>query len=188
VDSAARPPGGPPTLPERGRTAPLQDDDSPRSGLRAALRLGDRRGLTATGAVGLALLLGAAGGVLDVATGPGLRSVFAACFVLGCATAAATVHREHLATAVVMPPLVYVVLASAGSVLERSGNPGSSVSRQALELANALLLGAPVLLTATTAALAVALARAVIGADRTRPDRLPPDRTGSGRDGRAPPG
>ena len=39
--------------------------------------VGDRRGLTATGAVALALLAGLVGGAVDVLTGSGLREVFA---------------------------------------------------------------------------------------------------------------
>lgn len=131
--------------------------------LRAALRVGDRRGLTATGAVALGLGLGAAGGLYDVLTGPGLRAVFAVCFVIGSALAAATVHREDLRAAVVMPPLVYVTLAFIGGVVERAGEPGSFITQQGLELANALFVGAPVLLVATLLALLVAAFRALRG-------------------------
>lgn len=131
--------------------------------LRDAVHVGDRRGLTATGAVALALLLGMVGGAYDVVTGPGLRTVFAVCFVTGCVAAAATVHREDLRAAVVMPPLVYVALALLGSAAERAGEPGSFVTQQALELVNALVLGAPVLMTATALALLVAVARYLRG-------------------------
>ena len=125
--------------------------------------VGDRRGLTATGAVALALLLGLVGGAVDVVTGPGLREVFAVSFVTGCALAALTVHREDLVAAVVMPPLVYVVLAVIGGVVERAAASGSFMTRQAIELVNALILGAPVLMAATGAALVIALVRHVGG-------------------------
>ena len=131
--------------------------------LPAGASVGDRRGLTATGAVALALLLGVVGGTVDVLTGPGLREVFAICFVTGCALAALTVHREDLVAAVVMPPLVYVVLALLGGAVERTAGPGSFVTQQALELVNALVLGAPVLMAATGAALVVALLRWTFG-------------------------
>lgn len=121
--------------------------------------VGDRRGLTAAGAVGVALLLGLVGGAIDVVTGPGLREVFAVSFVLGCVIAALTVHREDLVAAVVMPPLVYVVLALIAGTVEPAGGTGSLLTQQALELANALVLGAPILLIATGAALLVALVR-----------------------------
>lgn len=126
---------------------------------RDLVHVGDRRGLTATGAVALALLLGVAGGAYDVVTGPGLGTVFGVFFVAGCVAAAAAVHREDLGAAVVMPPLVYVALALLAGAVERAGDPGSFVTRQALELAHALVLGAPVLLTATALALLVAGAR-----------------------------
>ena len=125
--------------------------------------VGDRRGLTATGAVAVALLLGLAGGAVDVLTGSGLREVFAVSFVLGCLVAALTVHREDLAATVVMPPLVYVVLALAAGAVERTMGTGSFLTQQALELANALVLGAPVLAAATLAALVVAIVRWTAG-------------------------
>ena len=129
----------------------------------SGVSVGDRRGLTATGAVGLALLLGLVGGAFDVLTGPGLREVFAVSFVTGCVLAALTVHREDLVAAVVMPPLVYVVLALVGGAVERAAASGSFVTRQAIELVNALILGAPVLMAATGAALVIALVRHVGG-------------------------
>lgn len=125
----------------------------------SAPSVGDRRGLTATGAVGLALLLGVLGGAVDVLTGPGLREVFAVSFVVGCALAALSVHREDLLAAVVMPPLVYVVLVLLAGVVERTASGGSFVVQQAVELANALVLGAPVLLAATGLAALIALVR-----------------------------
>ncbi|MCY7364501.1 MAG: hypothetical protein LH469_04190 [Frankiaceae bacterium] len=127
--------------------------------LPAGASVGDRRGLTATGAVALALLLGLLGGAFDVVTGPGLREVFAVSFVAGCGLAALTVHREDLLAAVVMPPLVYVVLVLLGGVIERTASSASFLVQQAIELVNALVVGAPVLLAATGLALLVALVR-----------------------------
>ena len=121
--------------------------------------VGDRRGLTAAGAVTLALLLGIVGGSVDVATGRGLRVVFAICFVLGCALAALLVHREDLKAAVVMPPLLYVVLALVAGAVGSTGGSGSFLTRETLELVQALVIGAPVLFTATGVAAVVALAR-----------------------------
>jgi hypothetical protein len=118
--------------------------------------VGDRHGLTALGAVVVALALSLLGGAWDVATGPGLRTVFAVFFVLGCAVAAAGVRRRDLRAAVVMPPLVYAALALLAGTVERAGDPGSFLTRQALELATALVLGAPVLLLATALALGIA--------------------------------
>lgn len=117
----------------------------------------------------LALLLGTIGGAYDVVTGPGLRTVFGVFFVAGCVAAAATVHREDLRAAVVMPPLVYVALALLGSAVERAGDPGSFVTRQAVELVHALVVGAPVLLTATALALLVAVGRDLRSRGRDKP-------------------
>lgn len=107
----------------------------------------------------LAVVLGGLGGTYDVVTGPGLREVFAVCFVTGCVAAAALVRRRDLRTAVVMPPLVYLALALLGGAVERAGEPGSFLTQQALELANALVLGAPVLVTGTLLAVLVATVR-----------------------------
>ena len=127
--------------------------------------MGDHRGLTAVGAVTLALTLGLAGGAYDIFTGPGLREVFAVSFVTGSVMAALLVHRESLRVAVVMPPLVYVLLALLGGAMETAGEPGSLVSQQALELVNALVISAPVLLTASALALVIGVVRARRGPD-----------------------
>ncbi len=111
------------------------------------------------------LAFGAAGGAYDVLTGPGLRLVFAIFFVLGCALAALSVHREHLRPVIVMPPLVYAVLSLTASAVEGWGGSGSFLQRQLLELANAIVLGAPVLVFGFLTTLLLALLR---GAARSR--------------------
>ena len=137
----------------RGGHRPVREP----GGLMSALA--DRRGLTGAGAVVTALVLGAVGGAVDLATGRGLGLWFAVAFVAGCALATLGVHRDQLAVAVVMPPLVYVVLAFAGGAVEGVTASGSLLTRQVVELADAVILGAPVLLTATAAALLLALLR-----------------------------
>ena len=107
----------------------------------------------------MAVALGLAGGAVDVLTGPGLRLVFAVCFITGSALAALLVHREDLRAAVVMPPLIYVALALVAGLAETGGAGGSFLTQQAVELANSLVLGAPVLVIATGTALVVALVR-----------------------------
>jgi hypothetical protein len=123
----------------------------------------DRRGLTAVGAVSVALVLGAAGGLVDVLTGEGLRTVFAVCFIAGCAFAALKVHREDLVAAVVMPPLVYAVIALLAGAFSQTAAVGGVLTRNALELATSLVLGAPVLLSATALAFVIAVVRGVAG-------------------------
>lgn len=121
--------------------------------------LADRRGLSAAGGVVLSVLLSVAGAGFDVLTGSGLRMGFAGCFLAGCILTALLVHREDLGAAVVMPPLIYVILSLGIGALARTANSGSFVLQQALELVNAIVLGAPVLLLGTGAAALVAGAR-----------------------------
>ena len=126
---------------------------------RPPVHIGDRRGLTAAGAVAVALGFGAVGATIDVLTGAGLRTTFAVMFVLGCALAAYKVHREDLFATVVIPPLAYVALAVAANLGTRSGAGGSFLKQQLLELLTALITKAPALLLATGAAAAIALWR-----------------------------
>ena len=124
-----------------------------------APHLGDRRGLTATGAVAVALGFGLAGGLFDVLTGQGLRATFAVMFVAGCALAAYKVHREDLFAAVVIPPLAYVAVAVIANLTSRTTLGGSFVKQQLLELMTALVTKAPALLAATGIAAGIAIYR-----------------------------
>ena len=128
--------------------------------LPAGAHVADKRGLTATGAVTIALALGFVGAAIDVNTGRGLRTVFAICFVVGSALAAMLVHREDLKASVIMPPLTYCVLALIGAGIGQTEVAGSFIKTQGLELVSALMLGAPVLYAATGLALVIALIRA----------------------------
>lgn len=147
------------TSPERSAA----HDAAPPAGTRAAL--GDRRGLTALGGSLVALAAGLGGLGYDLASGNGLRVAFAVAFLAGCVLAALLVHREDLFAVVVMPPLAYLVLSVTAAVLQRAGS-GSLLTQQAIGVVNAVVLGAPVLLSATAAAALVALARAVLGRRR----------------------
>ena len=128
--------------------------------LPAGAHVADRRGLTATGAVTVALVLGFVGAAIDVNTGRGLRTTFAVFFILGSALAALLVHREDIKATIVMPPLTYCVLALIGAALGNTHVAGSFVKGQGLQLVSALILGAPTLYAATAAALLIALGRA----------------------------
>ena len=125
----------------------------------AAHVVADRRGLTATGAVAIALLLGFVGAAIDVKTGHGLRMVFAICFISGSALAAAIVHREDLRAAVMIPPFTYCALAVIGGFIGSTTVAGSRVTKEGVALLDALVLRAPVLFIATGAALAIAVVR-----------------------------
>ena len=154
--------------PSQGQSAPplRRDDARPAGSHEHHLRpphVADSRGLTAVGAASVAIALGSVGGLIDVLTGPGLRTVFAVCFIAGCAIAALTVHREDLFASVVMPPLVYVLLALVAGAFSQTVAVGSMLTRQVLELASSLFLGAPVLLTATGVAAVIAVIRGALG-------------------------
>ena len=127
--------------------------------LPAGAHVADRRGLTAMGAVTIGLAIGLVGAVIDVETGRGLRTVFAVCFITGSALAALLAHREDLRATVVMPPLLYCVLALVGAAIGQTAPPGGFVKQNALELVSSLIEGAPVLYLATGLALVIALVR-----------------------------
>jgi hypothetical protein len=122
-------------------------------------RLVDPRGLTAAGAVAVALGFGLVGGLIDVMTGTGLRAAFAVLFVLGSVVAAYKVHREDLFAAVVIPPLAYVALAVLANLTSHTTLGGSFVKQQLLELMTSLVTKAPALLVATGLAAVVAAVR-----------------------------
>ena len=150
------------TVPTAGGRGPDRDRVRPRSHrlhLAEVVPLADRRGLTAAGAVAIALGFGAFGGFIDVLTGQGLRATFAIFFVVGCALAAALAHREDLYAVIVMPPLCYLLLALVADVIDKAQIAGSWLSQQFAELLSALVLQAPVLLVATALAAAIATAR-----------------------------
>lgn len=141
-------------------TMPMPNQRPATSGRRSPLAFfADTRGLTAAGATAMALGAGIVGGLIDVATGQGLRGTFAVAFVLGCALAAYKVHREDLFAAVVIPPLAYVALAVGANLGTRTTLGGSFLKQQALELMTDLVTKAPALLIATGLAAVIALAR-----------------------------
>lgn len=119
------------------------------------VRAGNPR-LTAAGGVTVALGLGLFGAVIDVLTGPGLRTVFGICFIAGCIAAAAFVRRQDLLAAVVLPPLVYLLIALLASGVEIVGAAGSWFTRETLEASTALIVNAPTLIAATALAALVA--------------------------------
>jgi hypothetical protein len=119
----------------------------------------DKRGITAPGAVTVALAAGLLGGAFDVVTGRGLRVVFSVLFVAGCAFAAARVHREDLGAAVTIPPLAYLALLAMGGLFDASGVGGSTLNRELGQLVNAMILKFPVLFVATLSAATIALVR-----------------------------
>lgn len=106
--------------------------------------------------------VGLAAAGIDVATGTGLRTAFAVCFVLACGLTAGAVHHEDLLAVVVMPPLLFLLLATAGSVLDGGGSVGTWVVRRTLDVVTAMVTEAPVLFVAEAAVLGVVLVRVAL--------------------------
>jgi hypothetical protein len=125
----------------------------------AHVHVADKRGLTATGAVALAVAFGLVGVVIDLQTGQGLRRAFEITFVGGTALAAWLVHREDLKAAVVVAPYTYCALALVSGVFDHPTRTGSVFKQSAVALLDALVLNAPVLYLATGLALVIALVR-----------------------------
>ena len=134
-----------------------------RTHLPEGTHVAGRRGLTVTGAVAVSLGAGLLGGTIDVVTGPGLRTVFAVFFVLGCAAAAALVRREALVASVVVPPLVFCAVALIAHQAEGLSGNGSYLAQQFVELSATLVVNAPALLLATGLAAAISVVRALRG-------------------------
>src|SRR5436190_10491637 len=129
--------------------------------------LGDQRGLTATGATLLVLLLSGLGAGVDVVTGTGLRTVFAVAFVVAAALSAATVHHEDLFASVVLVPLVFAVVGGVAGIAE--GSNLHPASKLVLAVVNVMVTAAPALMMATLAAAVIAGLRAYAARRRQRP-------------------
>jgi hypothetical protein len=122
--------------------------------------LGDGRGLTAAGGAVLLTAAAALGVVIDLASGSGLRAAFAVLFVGSSFLVAARVHREDLLAAIVMPPLVYAVMAVIAAYAQPPGGGIEHGLRQrAIDIGTTLVLTAPVLLVGTALAVFIALRR-----------------------------
>jgi hypothetical protein len=105
----------------------------------------------------LVLVLGGLGAGVDVATGTGLRTVFAVAFAVAAALAAATVHHEDLVASVVLVPLTFALIAGVSGVAEGSGlHP---LSKIVLAVGNVMVTSAPALIIATLAAAVIAAVR-----------------------------
>ncbi|NHC15496.1 DUF6542 domain-containing protein [Motilibacter deserti] len=116
-------------------------------------------------ATGVALLGAAAaftGALVDIAIGQKLGLAFLATFLVASVWGAARVRRSELVAAVVLPPLVFAVVAFlAGQFLGRSAD-GGWLMAQGLDLVSALATGAPALVAGTVLAGAVAGGRLVL--------------------------
>jgi hypothetical protein len=122
--------------------------------------LGDRRGLTAAGCVVLLFGFGFVGALLDLLLGKNLWVFFGITFIGAAALAASRCHAEDLAATIVIPPLVYFVIAFLFTLISPRSGTHSGGSRQfAIDLGGELVFSAPLLLAATLVALLIAMAR-----------------------------
>ena len=153
LSTAPRSPGRPPAhSPGSSRAS--------RSAVRVGgITLADRRGLSATGAVLGAFVLGLAGGILDIVVSPGLGLGFALAFVAGCLLAVLLVHREDLLAIVLMPPLLYLALVLVSTAVVPVQGNGGEANQLLVELVNAVVVSAPVMFLATGGAFLVAFLR-----------------------------
>ncbi|MGZ4609240.1 MAG: DUF6542 domain-containing protein [Actinomycetes bacterium] len=120
-------------------------------------------GLTGLGGVLLGTLVVGLGALLDATLGGSLGLGFRVTFVLGCVLVAMAVRIRALATAAVLPPLLF-----AGSAYFETRRAGLThgYREAALDAATTLALSAPVLFLGTAVALAIVLVRLVVHAVR----------------------
>jgi hypothetical protein len=137
---------------------------SPTTGTRPPF--GDQRGLTAAGATLLVLALSGLGAGVDVATGTGLRTVFAVAFCVAAALAALTVHHEDLVASVVLVPLCFALIGGVAGIVE--GADLKTLSKIVLGIANVMVTAAPALIMATVAAAVIAGIRGYAARKRGR--------------------
>ena len=119
--------------------------------------------LTAPGGVLLALVVLAPGVLLDAATDATLGRPTIAAFLLAVLACALTVRRKALATAAVLPPVLF-----AGAVTSLAWLSGQNrgVRQLVLDAGTTLALSAPAVFGGTALVLLVVLARVVRGLTR----------------------
>ncbi|CAM2867160.1 DUF6542 domain-containing protein [Skermania piniformis] len=134
-------------------------------------------GVPAVGAVLVAVAFMLVGFLIDAATGSDLTRVFEVFFIGGCVVAACFVRYRALFTAMVQPPLLlFVAVPLAYQYFTEGGS--TSLKNIALNVAIPLVNRFPMMLMATTAAVAVGALRIYLV--HQRPDGTD-GRSGSGR-------
>lgn len=135
----------------------------PMTGLLASLRALSTTGLTGPGATVLAVLVITPGVLLDLARDGSFGLASSVLFVLAAVAAALSVRVRALATAAVLPPLLF---AGAVSALARLSGNNEGTRELVLDVGTTLAVSAPLLFGGTAAALAVVLGRVVIHLSR----------------------
>ncbi len=162
LDDEPRPrPGSkvPPPTSARARVAPTHSSGP----------LGDARGLTAAGCAILLLVLGFIGALFDLFAGHDLWVFFGITFIGATALSAGRAHAEDLGATIVLPPLVYFVIAFIFTLINPRSGTHTGGSRQfTIDLGGELVFSAPILLIATVVALGLATVRGRASAARRR--------------------
>jgi hypothetical protein len=133
--------------------------ESSTAGALARLASLRTRRLTAPGSVVLALLLLTPGVLTDLAQDGTFGVPSAASFVAASVAAALVVRVRSLATAAVLPPLLFV---TAVAVLAQLSGNNEGSRELVLDVGTTLAISAPLLFAGTAAAVAVVLGRLVL--------------------------
>ncbi len=105
-------------------------------------------------------VFGFVGALLDTFAGHDLWVMFGIAFIGAAALGAARCHAEDLGATIVLPPLVYFVIAFIFTLIHpRSGTHTGGSKQFAIDLGGDLVFSAPILLVATLVALGLATAR-----------------------------
>lgn len=113
-------------------------------------------GLTSAGAVLLMFVVAAAGGAVDVFTGPGgLRRTFSVCLVIAAALGSLMARRRSLWLVVITPPLLYVLVSFLGTFTAPAG-VFDSTSKMGAALIGWLVYGFPEIAASTGTAAVIA--------------------------------
>ncbi len=156
------------SLPRPGSQAPAASRSAPPV-RHSGGPLGDARGLTAAGCGVLLFVLGFVGALFDLFAGHDLWVFFGIGFIGAAALCAGRAHAEDLAATIVLPPLVYAVIAFIFTVINpRSGSHAGGSRQFIIDLGGELVFSAPILLAATVLALAISTARGRRSAARRR--------------------
>jgi hypothetical protein len=156
--------------PRPGSRVPNASGARPRvATTRSGGPLGDARGLTAAGCAVMLLIFGFIGALLDMFVGHDLWVFFGIAFVGASALSAGRAHAEDLGATIVLPPLVYLVIAFLFTLISPRSGTHTGGSRQfIIDFGGELVFSAPNLLIATVVALAVAVVRGRRSAARRR--------------------
>jgi hypothetical protein len=127
--------------------------------------LADWRGLTAAGAATLVLFAAGVGALVDALLNLPHHRAFSLLFAASSAGTAWRVHREDMFATVCIPPIAFVVVTVIGGLFVNS-DVGGLVTRQVVQLGNALVIDAPQLLLAEALAIVVVLLRLMVGRSR----------------------